>query len=129
MKQRHLAARRAAAAKAPKAPPEMPSHDGKADQHKLRFSLFPIEAFNPILRVLEYGANKYAEHGWRTVPDAERRYADALHRHYVDYLSGVDIDAESGEPSLACVVTNAVFLLAFRMRRAAGTSLTDRRPT
>ena len=107
----------------------LPPHDGKADQGKLRFSLFPIEALNPILEVLEFGATKYSEGGWTTVPDAERRYCDALHRHYVEHLSGVDIDEDSGKPVLALVATNAIFLLAFRMRRLAGVPLTERRST
>lgn len=85
----------------------------KFDAGKPRFSLFPIETLNPILQVLEYGAKKYDEGNWRHVPDARRRYADALHRHYVEYLSGIVIDPESGLPTLACMVTDGIFLLAF----------------
>lgn len=96
------------------APPTDPKTGGgrKLDHGKLRFSLFPIEALNPILSVLEYGAKKYAPGGWRHVPDARVRYADALHRHFVDYLSGKRIDAESGELVVAQIAVNAIFLIA-----------------
>ncbi len=84
----------------------------KLDAGKLRFSLFPIEALNPILQVLEHGAAKYSVGGWRQVPDGKQRYADALHRHFVDYLSGHTVDKDSGLPVLAHLAVNAIFLLA-----------------
>lgn len=88
---------------------------GKDDGNKLRFSLFPIETLKPILAVLEFGAKKYAEESWRTVEGGKRRYADALHRHYVAYLCGEKTSSD-GLSTIACVVVNGLFLLAFEVR-------------
>ena len=50
----------------------------KHDQSKPRFSLIPVGTLNAVIRVLEFGASKYAENNWQTVPDARRRYYDAM---------------------------------------------------
>jgi len=96
------------------APASDPKSGGgrKLDHGKLRFTLFPVEAINPILQVLEFGAAKYSVGGWRKVEGAKERYANALHRHFVDYLSGEKVDHDSGLPVLAHLAVNAIFLLA-----------------
>jgi hypothetical protein len=65
--------------------------------------------------VLEYGARKYAPDGWKGVPDARARYADALLRHFSAWLDGERADPESGLPHAAHVATNALFLLWFEL--------------
>jgi hypothetical protein len=88
----------------------------KADGGKLRPSLFPWKAINPVLRVLEFGAKKYKPHGWQGV-EAER-YVDALQRHVIEWSDRVRtegilcLDHESGLPTLAHIACNALFLLA-----------------
>ena len=44
------------------------------------FEYFP-RALEAVAKVSEFGARKYARAGWRTVPDALRRYSAALGRH------------------------------------------------
>jgi hypothetical protein len=88
----------------------------KADGGKLRPSLFPWRAVNHVLRVLEFGANKYKPHSWQGV--AADRYVDALLRHIVEWADRVRAegimcpDHESGLPTLAHIACNALFLLA-----------------
>jgi hypothetical protein len=88
----------------------------KADAGKLRPSLFPWRAINPVLRVLEFGAKKYAAHGWSGV--AADRYVEALLRHVVEWQTRsreeglLCLDEESGLPTLAHIACNALFLLA-----------------
>lgn len=103
---------------APKLPatPPAPEVGNKFDKGKLRFSLFPIETLNPILEVLEHGAEKYGAGNWRNLEDPRTRYADALHRHYVDYLTGVRFDHDSKLPTLAHLACDALFLLAFDIK-------------
>lgn len=98
------------------APQLDPTEGRKFDAGKPRFSLFPVEALNPILQVLEFGAKKYAEGNWRYVENGRVRYADALHRHYVDHLMGKKNDEESGLPILAHMATDAIFLLALDIK-------------
>ena len=84
----------------------------KHDTGKPRWSLLPRGSIAAILRVLEYGARKYAEGGWAHVPDARRRYYDAAQRHLETWWGGEETDPESGEPHLAHAACCLLFLLA-----------------
>lgn len=68
-------------------------------------------ALGQIVDVLTFGANKYEPKGWREVPEANRRYTDALHRHLAAHYSGDVCDDESGLTHLAHAATNIIFLL------------------
>ena len=83
----------------------------KHDQSKPRFSLIPVGTLNAVIRVLEFGAIKYEENGWQTVPDARRRYYDAMHRHIDAWWQGEKKDKETGESHLAHAVCCALFLM------------------
>ena len=87
----------------------------KHDAGKSRPGLVPGAVLLEIGRVLEYGARKYEPDGWKHVPGARGRYADALMRHFAAWLDGEHADAESALPHLAHVATNAVFLLWFEV--------------
>ena len=63
----------------------------KYDAGKLRWSLIPLGVMDDYLKVLEFGAAKYAENNWQHVPDANRRYYDALMR--LRRLQGVSRDS------------------------------------
>lgn len=82
----------------------------KRDAGKSPWDLLPWGALGQVVDVLEYGARKYAPHGWRLVPDAERRYLAALMRHAAAYGRGEPVDPESGLSHLAHLATNALFL-------------------
>lgn len=83
----------------------------KADQGKSDWTLMPFKALEPVLRVLEFGAKKYSRGGWKTVPDAKRRYQAALMRHVTAYLDGEFLDPETKLPHLAHAGCNVLFLL------------------
>ena len=68
-----------------------------------------------VAAVLTYGAVKYARDSWQTVPDAKRRYEDALDRHLNAWKSGEQRDEESGMLHLAHAACNALFLLWFEI--------------
>jgi hypothetical protein len=86
----------------------------KYDEGKLQYSLIPPVALRSLAEVLTFGAKKYAPNSWQTVPDAERRYLDALYRHLEAYRSGEYIDPESGLHHLKHAITNIAFLLHFK---------------
>lgn len=44
---------------------------------------FP-DAMRALVGVSTFGANKYARHSWKTVPNALERYDDAMCRHVMD---------------------------------------------
>lgn len=83
----------------------------KHDQSKPRFSLIPDGTLSAVIRVLEFGASKYAENNWQSVPDARRRYYDAMHRHIDAWWQGEEEDKETGESHLAHAVCCAMFLM------------------
>lgn len=82
----------------------------KDDGGKLRFDLLPVKALKALVRVLTKGAVKYDDHNWRIVPDGKNRYFAALNRHLWAWWGGEWLDPESGEPHLAHVICNAIFL-------------------
>ena len=69
-----------------------------------------------VAAVLSYGAQKYAEDSWQTVPDGKRRYEDAYYRHMNARAQGEVYDAESGLPHRAHELCNLMFLLWFDIK-------------
>ena len=82
----------------------------KFDSNKPRASLLPKGAVNAVIRVLEFGARKYAIDNWKTVPDAKTRYYDAMQRHLDAWWNGEKKDQETGESHLAHVICCGMFL-------------------
>lgn len=88
----------------------------KYDGEKARMSLLPFGALELVARVMTYGAKKYAPNNWKTLENAEERYANAMLRHFKAWQSGERLDdgpGGSGLPHLAQVACNALFLCAF----------------
>lgn len=86
----------------------------KFDKGKLRYSLIPPAATKALAEVLTFGAEKYAADSWQLVPDAERRYLDALYRHLEAYRGGEELDPESSLHHLKHAITNLAFLIHFK---------------
>lgn len=88
----------------------------KYDQSKPRFSLIPQNTLQPVIRVLEFGAQKYSENNWQQVPNAKARYFDAAHRHIDAWWSGEAIDSETNESHLAHAICCLMFLLSMEQQ-------------
>ena len=58
-----------------------------------------------------FGAHKYRPDSWQTIPDAKKRYMDALLRHLFSYLKGDIRDDETGYNHLSHVAWNALAIL------------------
>lgn len=82
----------------------------KDDGTKPRWDLLPWKAVNGLVKVLTFGAKKYTENGWRTVPNAKERYTAALMRHVYAIQTGETIDPESGLRHIDHIQCNAAFL-------------------
>lgn len=85
----------------------------KLDSEKLRWDLLPITEIEEVVKILTFGAKKYADNNWQIVPNARERYYAALMRHVVLYRKGEQIDPESGVSHLAHAMCNMVFLMWF----------------
>jgi len=85
----------------------------KFDGGKPRWSLLMAgmsKALEGVAKVLTFGAQKYAAHSWRTVPEGKDRYRDALYRHLAAIEQGEELDPESGLRHWDHVICNALFL-------------------
>jgi hypothetical protein len=76
---------------------------------KPRWSLVDFESLEGMVKVLEFGAKKYSEHNWKKGLKTTD-ILDSLLRHTTAYLSGEDLDAESGLPHTAHILCNGMFL-------------------
>ena len=87
--------------------------DGKKfDTGKPATHLLPPKAMLCVADVLRYGAEKYGEHNWRAVPDAEKRYIAAALRHIFTAMTGEQpYDPESGIFHIAHAITSLLFIL------------------
>ena len=91
----------------------------KQDQGKERWSLIPAGTIKQVLSVLEFGAVRYEVDNWMHVPDARRRYYDAMMRHVEAWWLGEVKDADSGLPHLAHAVACLLFLMWFEEKKDA----------
>ena len=84
----------------------------KADSGKIKPTLLfksLNEQVQTVLRVLQFGANKYGDDNWKLVE--KERYEDALGRHILAYYSGEKCDKDTGESHLAHAICCSLFLL------------------
>jgi hypothetical protein len=82
----------------------------KFDGGKLEYGLLPPLALEETVKVLTFGAQKYERDNWQKVPDAKRRYFDALQRHVWAWKQGEQTDPESGIHHLAHAMCCLMFL-------------------
>lgn len=94
----------------PPVPQGFKADGGKPDWFLLMSAEGCARALASVVRVLTFGAKKYAAFSWRKVDNAKHRYESALYRHLNALHTGETHDAESGESHWAHVATNALFL-------------------
>lgn len=83
----------------------------KFDGGKLRWSLLPAGTVMEVVKVMEYGAVKYAIDSWKKVPNGRVRYYDAAMRHMEAWYNGEVKDPETGLHHLAHATCNLFFLM------------------
>lgn len=100
---------------------EMIPHGIKLDGEKNRLGLVLCgfsRALVEVGKVGTFGANKYADDGWVSVPNGEQRYTDALMRHLFASATGDYADHESGLSHWAHVAWNALAVLDLMIRNS-----------
>ena len=73
----------------------------KYDGQKPRWDLVQFDVLEDFVKVLTFGAEKYAPDNWKLVKPLRARYLAAAFRHLVAYANGELTDPESGLPHLA----------------------------
>ena len=102
-------------------PNGIPQHapGAKLDAGKTRlwlvFSGF-ANALEEVGKVGTFGAKKYSDYGWRSVPDGAARYSDALLRHLLAEAAGESLDADSGLLHAAHAAWNALARLELLLK-------------
>lgn len=91
----------------------------KLDAGKLRAALVLggfANALKAVSQVGTVGAVKYTPNGWVEVPNGQERYTDAMLRHLLDELAGVECDKDTGLRHAAHTAWNALARLELMLR-------------
>lgn len=100
----------------------------RGNSGKPRWSLLALEVFEPVVRVLMFGAKKYA--AWNFTSGKGLSWTETgecMQRHLNAWLRGEDNDPESGESHLGHIGCNLMFLLYYRMYASKGYAERDDR--
>lgn len=81
----------------------------RKNQGKLQWNLVDFPSLEPMIRVLMFGAQKYAPHNWKKGLKVTE-IIDSLMRHLVALNDGEDNDPESNLPHIGHILCNAMFL-------------------
>ena len=93
----------------------------KFDGGKLDYTLVPWDGMDEVVKVLEFGAKKYARDNWKKVEHANTRYLAAAFRHLIHHNNGEAADPETGISHLAHATCCMLFLLALEKQNGADT--------
>jgi len=79
------------------------------NEGKPQYSLLDLKSMEPMVRVLEYGCQRYSRDNWRKgLPATE--ILDSLLRHVTTLQRGERLDSESGLQHIGHILCNAMFL-------------------
>jgi hypothetical protein len=79
------------------------------NEGKLKWSLVDFKSLEPMVRVLEFGANKYEIDNWKKGLKVTE-VCESLLRHIHSFMAGENDDSESGLPHVGHIQVNAMFL-------------------
>jgi hypothetical protein len=82
------------------------------NEGKRRWGLLSYPALGELVKVLEYGAKKYASWNWEKGLSFTDTF-ECLQRHAIAWYNGEDKDQETGVSHMAHVLCNAMFLMHF----------------
>jgi len=87
----------------------------KYDGDKPRYDLEQVKATEEVIKVLTFGASKYADDNWRLVDKARSRYLAAARRHMAAFSLNESRDPESGLHHLAHAICCLNFILELEL--------------
>jgi hypothetical protein len=82
----------------------------RANGGKPKWHLLPMHLFEGVVRVLEFGAKKYATWNWTKGSPYSTPFDCAIRHLFKFYWLGEDLDPETGEHHLDHAITNLLFL-------------------
>ena len=78
------------------------------NEGKPKWSYVHFKSLEPMVRVLEYGAQKYAPDNWKIGLDLDE-ILESLSRHLFALMDGEEFDKESGLPHIGHLMCNSMF--------------------
>jgi hypothetical protein len=99
----------------------LPGKAARFNSGKAKWSLLPLEVFEPVVQVLMFGAKKYA--AWNFAEGnglSWTEVGESTQRHLSEWMRGEDNDPESGLSHLGHIGCNLMFLLYYRMYAEKG---------
>lgn len=78
------------------------------NEGKPKWTLVHFNSLVPLVRVLEYGAKKYAPYNWQK-PMSRMDILDSMQRAMAKLIDGEENDEESGLPHIGHILANAMF--------------------
>lgn len=92
----------------------------KFDQGKVDWAILPIDASKEIIKVFQFGAEKYARGNFLEGDGlAYSRVLNSLLRHTYSFMQGEDLDPETGISHLAHAGCNIYMLLTYELHKDA----------
>ena len=86
----------------------------KFDNDKVDWMILPYDALEEIIKVMEFGARKYARGNFASGEGLEyTRVLNSLMRHILAFSRGEDLDPETGISHMAHAGCNILFLLHY----------------
>lgn len=90
----------------------------KAIRHnegKPRWSLVDFESLEPLVRVLEFGENKYGAFNWKKGLDKKEILESAM-RHLIKLMSDIPLDEETKLKHEGHIMSNMMFYSYFNLK-------------
>lgn len=84
------------------------------NQGKPKWSLVHFKSLEPMVKVLMYGADKYAPDNWKKGLD-RKEILDSMQRHLAALIDGQEIDPESQEHHIGHIMCNCMFYSFFNI--------------
>lgn len=83
---------------------------------KRKWSLVNYASLEPMIEVLEFGANKYGAFNWQKGLD-KKEILESMQRHLASLMDGEDNDKESGIHHIGHILCNAMFYSYFKDKK------------
>lgn len=90
----------------------------KKESNKPEMWLLPFEALEQISDLMTWANNnKYTKHSWRTLPNGEEQYLNAMLRHMSAMQQGEEVCSDMPFPHAVAIATDALFFLSHYLAR------------
>jgi len=88
----------------------LPTQSLRFNENKLKWTLVDFPSLHELVKVLEFGAEKYAPNNWKIGLNREE-ILESMQRHLVELMDNKELDNESKLHHMGHIMCNAMFYL------------------